>query len=193
MQIADTNLGGTAPNEVCYYPYTGETCGQSVFTNDPEQVPATYGAIYDGLSHDSTGGWIASAPDLVVMANTLAPEQTPPGFTNPLDSTGQSLFKALPLFSGANRQRYYSAGGWFLSMDDSGEVTSMSKDGGLPGTTSYVEYFRQGDDQVVYCYLLNSRAGPGPKRNSNGRLLFEAPIKEFLDSQSGRWPSGDLF
>jgi CubicO group peptidase (beta-lactamase class C family) len=193
MRIANTALNGAAPNEVRYYPYTGETCGQSVFTNSPEQVPATYGATYDGLSHDSTGGWIASATDLVVLANALAPEQTPPGFTNPLDAPRKALFKALPDFTGANRSKYYGAGGWFLSMNENGTVTSMNKDGGLPGTTTFVQYQRQGEDQVVFCYLLNGRAGPGAKRSSNARTLFQAPLDTFLASQAGKWPSGDLF
>ena len=112
MRIASTDLDGRAPNEVCYYPSTGQACGQSVFTNSPEQVPVTYGATYDGVSHDSTGGWIASATDLVVLANALSPGGAPSGFSNPLDTTRQALFKALPEFPGVNRNNYYGVGGW---------------------------------------------------------------------------------
>lgn len=192
MRIANTQLGGAAPNEVSYYPYTGQACGQSIFTNLPAQVPATYGASYDGPSHDSTGGWIASAADLVTLANALAPNGAPEGFSNPLDSARQAIFKALPSFSGANRENYYGAGGWFLTADPQGTVTKMTKDGGLPGTTTYVEYQLQGQDQVVFAYLLNSRAGPGAKRSSQARALFQAPLEAFISAQKGSWPSGSL-
>lgn len=193
MRIADTRLGGAAPNEVCYYPFTGQTCGQSIFTNQPSQVPTTYGASYDGVSHDSTGGWIASATDLVIMANALSPNGAPPGFSNPLDSTRQALFAALPTFSGANPGNYYGAGGWFLTAGSDGQVTKMTKDGGLPGTTTYVEYQLQGGDQVVFAYLLNSRAGPGAKRSSQARALFQAPLEAFIAAQNGQWPAGNLW
>lgn len=193
MQLADTNLNGTAANEAHYYPFTGEACGQSVFTNSPLQVPATYGSTYDGVSHDSTGGWISSASDLVKLANALAPNNTPPGFVNPLDATRQAIFKAVPTFSGAKMSAYFGCG-WQMSSDQNGVVTSMVKDGGLPGTSTFVSYQRQGSDQVVFAYLLNGRPGPGSKRQSNGIAEIQAPIKAFLAAQAGHWPaSGNLF
>lgn len=192
MRIADTRLEGAAPNEVSYYPYSGEPCGQSVFTNAPEQVPATYGGIYDGRSHDSTGGWIATVTDLVTIANALAPGQTPAGYTNPLDAVRRDLFKALPAFAGAQRSYYYSAGGWFMTADEHNEITLMNKDGSLPGTTAFVQYEHQGPDRVVFAYLLNGRGGTSKKRVASARQMFQLPITTFIASQAGNWPQGDL-
>lgn len=192
MRIADTRFGQTAPNEVSYYPFAGEPCSQSVFTNQPEIVPAPYGAVFDGLSHDSAGGWIASCTDLIRFANAVAPDKTPPGFNNPLDATRRLWMKELPQAANDTAARYFGAG-WNFMANDQGVITSMSKDGALPGTMSWVEYLRQGEDQVVYVFLFNSRPGPGSKKSSDALVQVRTALRNFIAQQAGHWPAGNLW
>jgi N-acyl-D-amino-acid deacylase len=193
MRIADTRLGGRAGGEVSYYPFSGQSCGPSIFSLTPQQVPATYGASYDGLSHDSTGGWIASATDLLRIANSLAPGGAPPGFSNPLDIARQSILYSPPSFPGADELNFFSCG-WSFTADAQGRILSMAKDGALPGTMSWVKLLRQGTDQVTYAFLVNSRPGPGMKKSGDAVASLRTAVEAFVANQAGRWPAdGDLF
>ena len=190
MRIGSTRAGETAPNEVQYYPFSGEACGPSVFNNSPDPVPYPYGAGLDGVAHDSTGGWIGTSTDLVRIANRLCP--TPqPGFSNPLDATRRGLLYGVPNFPGVNPDKYFGAGWGFTA--SGGAILTMNKDGSLPGTTAFVQYQRQGSDHVVWAMVFNGRPGPGTKRAGNSLAQLSGQVQTLITSQAGQWPSGDLF
>jgi CubicO group peptidase (beta-lactamase class C family) len=154
MAISDSTIGGTATDEAVYYPYPGAACTESVYTDVPQDtlVPGTYGGVFDCESHDSTGGWMATATDLVTFVSAIGGS----GGHNPLDANSISLLTGCPMATNddCSPDGSYFGMGWNFKLDHNGDILSWGKDGALPGTMSYVEY--QPQTGVAWAIVFNS-------------------------------------
>ena len=99
---------------------------------------------------------------------------------------------ALPNLPNATLAHYFGMG-WDFTANDQGVVQTMSKDGGLPGTSTFVKFQLQGHDQIVWAYTFNGRPGPGAKKQSNAVQQINAQIETLIQDQTGHWPAGNLF
>lgn len=189
VQVESTRLDGASPTEVSYYDFSGSLGAQSVFTYDPLIVPLPYGGEWDGMAHDSAGGLICSAPELLKLINAVAPNG-PPGFNRPLsDATVAMMVAPPPVPHGTT----YWGMGYYVTQDTMGNVTEMTKDGALPGTMTFVEY--QAENKVAYAVLLNSRPGPSTVVSGHAIKSLTGAVKTMIaaENASNGWPTGDLF
>ncbi len=188
VQVSNTNLDGTAPNEVRYYPAVGQSNGQSIFTNDPLIVSPTYGAVWYGVAHDSAGGLISSSGDMVKLLNAVGPNGAP-GFVRPLTNATVDMMTAAPPFDPTSTS--YFGMGFDVTSDGQGNITSLSKDGALPGTMTFMLYEPQ--TQVAWAIVYNSRPGPSTRNSGFAIGQFKLAVKNLVQQESGNWPAGDLF
>lgn len=149
LGIAGPRLGATvtqAEGEARYYMNGDGQTGRPVFPNLPDRVPWPYGGFCLEMM-DSHGGWISSAEDIVRFAMSLD------------DIGGRSPFKKRETWDAliapppsAKGQRYYGCG---FSVRRSDEGASISHDGSLPGTATYL--WRRADG-LTWAVFFNQRS-----------------------------------
>lgn len=155
MVIGATHLEGRKKHEVRYY---DPNVTRSVYAaNLHERVPPPYGAWYLE-SMDSHGAWIASAIDLVRIADALNdPDNCPL-----LKSESVKLLCERPDgLAGYNKEgdklRNYYGLGWQITSDPDGNVRIQEHGGALQGTNT--KLVRRSDGRN-YAVLFNSRVSP---------------------------------
>ncbi|WP_442482636.1 serine hydrolase [Aeoliella sp. SH292] len=155
MVIGATHLEGRKNNEVRYY---DPNVTRSVYAaNLHQRVPSPYGAWYLE-SMDSHGAWIASAIDLVRIADSLNDAENCPL----LKSESVELLCDRPEgLAGYDKEgkklpTYYGLG-WQITSDADGKVLIQEHGGALPGTNT--KLVRRSDGRN-YALLFNSRVSP---------------------------------
>tara|TARA_R110002095_G_scaffold184553_3_gene161740 strand:+ start:3725 stop:4951 length:1227 start_codon:yes stop_codon:yes gene_type:complete len=189
LKMSQTQLGKTLlpfrrKNEVKYY---SPRKSASVFSvNNPEQVPAPYGAWYLEAM-DSHGGWIASAPDLMRFATAFnLPDQCP--ILN-ASTIGQMFERPAGLAGfdqdGKPKNTYYACG-WSVRTFQKQGSENHWHNGALPGTSTILVRRR---DQINWAILFNTRYGNDKK---NLASLIDGPMHQWIN-QIEHWPEKDQF
>ena len=120
-------LNQRARGEVTYTDYPGAAPQFSVFSGQPQPVPAPYGSFSLSLQ-DSAGGWLASAPDLARFVSKLAAGKI-------LRPETLTLMTARPSFVPADASSWYGLG--FLVLP--GPVGfALTHDGAFAGSQALV-------------------------------------------------------
>ena len=150
MQCARTRVSARAPGEVCYYPFPGQPPVASPFPGDKGLVPAPYGC-FNLEAHAASGGWIATAVDLLRFAACLAGEGMSP---SPLSAETMATMTARPAIPRWKDTDAYFAMGWEVRPQADGRSATRSKDGGMPGSMAFL--IRRYDG-IAWAVVFNSR------------------------------------
>lgn len=167
-----------AEGEVCYYEPAGSAKTTSVFAADTEPVPWPYGGFAIEPANAS-GGWLASAVDLVRFATAAAGTRAT-GLWKPETRTLVAERLGHDLSEG---DRAWYGLGWCIR--PAGDGANWWHTGSLPGTLALVVHSH---DAMAWAALVNTR--PGDSKATAGELdhAFWA-AKE----ATAAWPETDLF
>lgn len=178
MRPGRSRLGDRAEGEVRYYEPDGAEPAMSVFADDSERVPWTYGGFAIEPANAS-GGWLASAPDLVRFAASAAGSR-PSGLWKP--ETRGLVTEKSELRLGEGSVVYYGMG-WLVR--PAGGSANWWHNGSLPGTLALLVHAHDG---VAWAALMNTRPADGETcAGELDRALWEARLSV------REWPEGDLF
>jgi N-acyl-D-amino-acid deacylase len=137
----------SADDEVSYTTML-DSKAESVFSQVPGKVPWPYGGFC--LEHmDAHGGWIANAEDLVRFAMSLDDI----GGRSPFKKreTWETMIEEPNATNAKRRPQYYGCG---ILVAKHGDAVSISHDGSLPGTSTFL--YRRGDG-ITWAALFNQR------------------------------------
>ena len=177
MQVGGSLLNDRAEGEVRYYYHDVHRRVRSVFPDGPERVPWPYGGYYL-RGKDSSGGWIASAVDLVRLVSALDGSR-PPSLLLP-ETVDLMLSRHDPPLRNTS---WYYAMGW--TVRPVGGSLRWLHGGSLPGAASQI---RRTHDGVTWALLFNSKAEQHSDFQSDRVRL----MRDAIDSIT-TWPSHDLF
>jgi N-acyl-D-amino-acid deacylase len=179
MRTGGSLLEERADGEVCYYDYPGAVEKRSLFPNGPMLVPQPYGSM-NLQAGAASGGWIASAVDLVRFVLAVDGRPSPPDILQPETISLMTTRSEVPDWQDSD---YYYALGWEISADDRRDI--WSHDGAMPGTRSLLAVTSDG---FAVTLVFNS----DPKRG--GQFLQEVvdAIRQVVNEQT-EWPTYDLF
>lgn len=179
MRTGGSRLDERVAGEVCYYDYPGASEKRSLFPDGPRFVPQPYGSM-NLQAAAASGGWIASAVDLVRFALAVDGHPSPPDILQPKTIQVMTARSDLPDWRGRD---YYYALGWEISTEDRRDI--WSHDGAMPGTRSLLALT---SDRFAVALVFNS----DPKRG--GEFLQEVvdALRQTVDTQTA-WPAYDLF
>ncbi|SDG22829.1 CubicO group peptidase, beta-lactamase class C family [Sinosporangium album] len=171
MRIGKSLKSQAAPTEVDYHSrYTAK----SVVDASGAVVPYPYGG-FNLPNYDSTGGWLASAVD-VVKFDMIFDKAGPV-----LNGTSINRLLAVPETGTTSSGSWYG-GGWWVRKSGSGFNTWHS--GSIPGTFSFAGRTSAG---VSYCAIFNRREEEGtPDFDVIDPLLYDAAAAVTT------WPTADL-
>jgi CubicO group peptidase (beta-lactamase class C family) len=141
MSVGQSHVTQRGPFEVKYYPYNGEALRESVFSGEGK-VPAPYSV--DMLTHESSGGWIASAIDLTRVMTAIDGSRVS-GLLS-ADSRLQLTAKPNPSFTGT---------GWYgFGLFVGPTVDTYYHGGVLSGTGSRLDHEASG---YTFAILVNTQ------------------------------------
>lgn len=144
MSIGYERLEQRGPFESKYYTFDGERRVQSIFPGEG-LVPGPYGG-HSLSGVDSSGGWIASAIDLVRVMTAVDGSRV-----QGISATTYEEMLADPQLPGPYRTGYWEGMGVFVGPTP----TTWSNNGRLSGAQSLVVHDRYG-----YCWVLLANTGP---------------------------------
>ena len=178
MQIGKTKLADRAEGEVRYYDYPGRGLVRSVFQEDAKKVPRPYGGTYRE-GHDSLGGWIASATDLVrfivALDGSRGPAALAPSTVEMMTSRPDP-----PLWE--DSKYYYGMG---LGVRPVGSGANWWHSGGISGTKTLLVRTHDG---LVRAALFNSRPRESQEFGNDLNDAMWLAVREVTT-----WPYHDLF
>ena len=177
MRIGGSLLDDRADGEVRYYYHDPYRRVRSVFPDGPERVPWPYGGFYV-RGKDSSGGWIASAVDVVRLVSALDGSRPP----SPLlpETVDLMLSRHDPPLRDTS---WYYAMGW--TVRPVGDSLRWSHGGSLPGAAAQI---RRTHDGVTWALLFNSKSEQHSDFQSDRVRLMRDAIGSVTT-----WPSHDLF
>jgi N-acyl-D-amino-acid deacylase len=179
MRVGGSLLDERLDGEVCYYDYPGAVDKRSLFPGGPMFVPQPYGSM-NLQAAASSGGWIASAVDLVRFVLAVDGRPSPPDILKPETIRVMTARSNLPDWQDSD---YTYALGWEISADGTRDI--WSHDGAMPGTRSLLAVTSDG---FAIALLFNS----APKRGGEFMQEVVDAIRRMVDEQNG-WPAHDLF
>ncbi len=179
MRIGGSLLDKRFDGEVCYYDYAGAVDKRSLFPDEPMFVPQPYGSM-NLQAAAASGGWIASAVDLVRFVLTVDGRSSPPDILQPETIRLMTTRSDLPDWQDSD---YYYALGWEVSADGTRDI--WSHDGAMPGTRSLLAVTSDG---YAVALVFNS----APKRGGEFMQEVVDAIRQTVDEQT-EWPAYDLF
>ena len=178
MAIGATLYEGRQEGEVTYYAYHGLGLAYSTLPGTPREVPWPYGGFHL-KTMDASGGWVASAIDLVRFATALDGSRSPA----PLEpSTVAQMLERPDLFHWDDSAYYYGMG-W--NVRPTQHDANWWHSGSMPGTQSLLVRTHHG---FAWAALFNSRPG--------GEFGFLSEVDKLMwrgVNSVNRWPSEDLF
>ncbi len=184
MGIGASLDGQQAPGEVRYY-MSGHGRTQSVFPDQPTQVPWPYGGFHLEAM-DAHGGWLASAVDLARFASALDDPQRSP-LLQPASFAALYAPPPPPVsrqVDGSLENAFY-AGGWSVRPVGKSGQANYWHTGSLPGTNTLLMRLANG---LSIAALFNLR--------SEDKTLPDGEIDPALHRAAaavGKWPEQDLF
>jgi N-acyl-D-amino-acid deacylase len=179
MRTGGSLLDERVDGEVCYYDYPGAVDKRSLFPNGPMLVPQPYGSM-NLQAAAASGGWIASAVDLVRFVLAVDGQTSPPDILQLETIRLMTTRSGLPDWQDSD---YYYALGWEISTDGTRDI--WSHDGAMPGTRSLLAVTSDG---YAVALVFNS----GPKRGGEFMQEVVDAIPQTVDKQT-EWPANDLF
>ncbi len=179
MRIGGSRLDERLDGEVCYYDYPGAPEKRSLFPDGPVFVPGPYGSMNLQAAAPS-GGWIASAVDLVRFVLSVDGQPSPPDILQPETIQLMITRPDLPDWQDSD---YYYALGWEISADGTRNI--WSHDGVMPGTRSLLAVTSDG---YAVALVFNS----DPQRGGEFMQEVVDAIRRTADEQTD-WPARDLF
>lgn len=169
LHMGHNLLADQWPNEVKYYDYSGAPMANSIYDNITP-VPWPYGG-FNLEFMDAHGGWVASCHDLLKFVCAIDGFPTRPDILSPaLLDTLTAPSAVDPNYACGIAVNVYN-NWWHL--------------GSLPGTSS--EFVRNGNDQINWAILLNSRDQNGSVNSAMDGLVWS------VLPQITSWPDHDLF
>ncbi|MBX9572925.1 MAG: beta-lactamase family protein [Candidatus Obscuribacterales bacterium] len=137
-----------APNEVCYYGYSGENKGPSIFPNIHSALPLEYGGDFYLEAMTADCGWIGTTTDIAKFVSAVF------GGTkqHPLQPATVRQMIAKPALSSALGT--YFAMGWEIDPPVYDKPMRIKKEGCLPGSTTLVLHRTDGSTCAI---AFNSR------------------------------------
>jgi N-acyl-D-amino-acid deacylase len=178
MRVGGSRLGERLDGEVCYYDYPGAVNKRSLFPDGPTFVPQPYGSM-NLQAAASSGGWIASAVDLVRFVLAVDGRPSPPDILRPETIRIMTARSDLPDWQ---KSDYYYALGWEISADGTRGI--WSHDGAMPGTRSLLAVTSDG---YAVALVFNS----DPRRGGEFMQEVVDAIRRTVD-QHTEWPGHDL-
>jgi N-acyl-D-amino-acid deacylase len=182
MRLGKTPLSERAPTEVVYHDDKNRTAPAVVGTIG-EKVPLPYGA-WSLEVMDASGGWLASAVDLVRFASA---------FDNPascpiLNSNSIAIRYARPEGEvGVEVDGNYSGCGWFVWPEDRHQHRAYASSNGLvAGTSSYLMRRRDG---INWAVLFNAAYGP----DGEPLMIRFRDLSSSAFDKVRTWPKSDQF
>lgn len=138
----------------------------SIFSSKPEPVPAPYGGFSLALQ-DASGGWLASAPDLVRFLTKLTDGTV-------LRAETAALLITRPAFEPADASVWYGLG--FQVIAAEGGIHVLAHDGAFAGANALVVHL---PGVFTYAALFNSR----PERDEEFRAELTRIVLEAVAAQ----------
>lgn len=179
MRTGGSRLDERMDGEVCYYDYPGAVDKRSLFPDGPMFVPQPYGSM-NLQAAAASGGWIASAVDLVRFVLGVDGQPSPPDVLQLETIRLMTARSDLPDWQDTD---YYYALGWEISTDGTRDI--WSHDGAMPGTRSLLAVTSDG---YAVALVFNS----APKRGGEFMQEVVDAIRQTVDKHS-EWPADDLF
>jgi N-acyl-D-amino-acid deacylase len=180
MRVGGTTLEERVEGEVRYYDHPGAPLAMSLLPNASGPVPRPYGGFNVKESREASGGWIASAIDLL-------------RFVSGVEGRGRSIFQRpdtmrlietrpdSPIAAGGTR--YYGLG-WFVVPAQDGRADWWHP-GGYPGSGAVVARTRNG---IALAVLFNS-----VPRDESGFAQELAQRFSGARREVTQWPAHDFF
>ncbi len=186
QKLAATLQSDRANGEVTYYDFPGAPLVKSVFPDVTAVVPAAYGGHFME-SVDSTGEWASSAVELVRFLNGIDGKRGGPLLT---PATIQTM-QIDPMLQNEGSGGFYGLGFAFQKLAN-GQLR-WTKDGALPGTSTYVVH----SPTFNWAVLFNSAPSQSASNTASedGEPTFENDYVNQIESALGRVmvPSIDQF
>ncbi len=168
MRIAQTAIEGRQPKEVRYYPYQG--IQPTTFSFGPAKLPTAYGGFVTLDAADSSGGWLATANDLIRVYTAVQGRGRAPLLSQ---ASLAELERKPDIAEYANANQWYGTG---LNIQKANPGVYWSHNGSFEGT--YAKYFRY-SSVYDYVILLNGRP------NVSGLVLdndFDSALQSALNT-----------
>ncbi len=145
QKLAATLQSDVANGEVTYYDSPGAPLVKSIFPDVPDPVPAPYG-VHFMEDVDAAGAWVTTTVDLTRFLNAIDGRGVP-ALLNPQTI---ALMETDPKVQNEPTNSFYGLGFVF---QQTGAGLRWTKDGGLPGTSSYVVHSAAG---YTWAVVFNS-------------------------------------
>ncbi len=186
MRIARTLASQRYADEVRYYDAPGSALIPTIIPGQTGNVPAQYGGLFMIELTDSSGGWVASAIDLLRYLTAIDGRRAPAFLSSA--SIAEMLAKP-PYLANPNATSWY-AKGWNYTPTTGGEGI-WEHDGALSGTRTNIVRFASGR---AYAIVFNSR--PADENPIDRSDPFKTEVTQAINaafSRVQRFPSHDLF
>lgn len=132
-----------AANEVCYYGYSGENSGPSIFPNIRSALPLEYGGDFCLESMTADCGWIGTTSDVAKFVSAVFGGTS----RHPLHaSTVRQMIARPQLTEGPGT---YFAMGWEVDPPNYSKGMRIKKEGCLPGSTTLVLHRTDGSTCAI--------------------------------------------
>ena len=180
-KIADSLLSDKVNGEVTYYDTPGAPLVANLYDPAGAHVPAPYGG-HDFEAAFAAGGWVTTTIDLLRFINGIEGRRGGPLLS---PATIQEMQVKAPAFTGSS---FYGLG---FNMAPSVNGFIWTKDGGLPGTASYV--YRQANG-LCWAVVFNSRPSGAVDGDSSDAFEtdFVSTLKSVITAVQS-WPAVDQF
>ena len=157
QKLAATLESDTANGEVTYYDSPGAALVQSVFPTVTSPVPAPYGGHFME-DVDSAGEWATTTVDLTRFLSAI---DGTGGVTALLNASTIAQMQVDPMVQNETAGSFYGLGFDFQEVNGG---LRWTKDGGLPGTTSFVVHSPVSG--FTWAVVLNSSPNPANTSSS---------------------------
>ncbi|MDQ2900919.1 MAG: serine hydrolase [Acidobacteriota bacterium] len=182
-KIADSLLSDVVNGEATYYDAPGAPPVTNLYDPAGPPVPAPYGG-HNFEAAFAAGGWVTTPIELLRFINGIEGRRGGP-LLQP--ATIREMQTKAPAFTGTN---FYGLG---FNMSPSVNGFIWTKDGGLPGTASYV--YRQANG-LCWAVVFNSRPVSTGTTDGDSADAFETDFVttlRILITAAQAWPALDQF
>lgn len=181
-RIGGTRLSERFENEAVYYVGPMFEPVYSLFCDEENRVPLSYGGDFVTAALDAHGGWVCSASDMVRFMTSLDTSTRRPHILAPQTIRTMEERSGIP---GYNDGPSYQATGWVCL--DSGSTWTHS--GALYGTSSSM--WRLGSSGITYAWVCN---GIAMDRLASMYRAIDSTVRSILEGVEGaNWPQHDFF
>jgi CubicO group peptidase (beta-lactamase class C family) len=142
----------TAPGEVTYYPFLGESVGTSLFPNVRGPLPLEYGGDFCLEAMTADCGWLGSTIDMARFVSAVFGDCGPK--LQPVSPEMARIMVSRPALECWRGKDTYFALGWEIENASSKDDFVAKKEGCLPGAETLVAHHQDG---TTIAFAYNNR------------------------------------